>query len=451
MKPRYCPTEEQIRAEARTTNNQSKIESQQSKIQSWRYRYYRDRYALLGTDINWLALGDCGSVYPAGKDMYFWEMIKRGNREKIAEAEVKATVERGQGYFAPYGDRASAWAPHVRHNLSSHLGQKMVFYYNRAACQIVDEFQTFQDEWGMTDYRTVGPGKSRDEIKIVPSDSYIDHALWWYGKSFDIGGNQGVYWDNWFVASTFNTQMTAAYQRDDGLIVPSTGILGLRQLCKRTFQFMNERGMRPITMPHMTSTNILPMHGFATVQYDWEWKYSEGDVQYRFPREYILLVTNGELAGTWPVLLGEGGKLGNDRWTQRTYAAVSIVHELDPAVRLPQVWKPLLDPILALLDDPKLEVWRYWDERPQPVSANHPDLPTIVYAVPSRQAVAAVVSYAEKDMPTTLTINPASMGFSGAYAVTDVETNEVLPVKDNRVSFTLKKHDIRELRIRPVQ
>ena len=53
--------------------------------------------------------------------------------------------------------------------------------------------------------------------------------------------------------------MTDAYHKPDGTIVPSTGIWGLRELAKRTFQYENERGMLPVTMAHMTSTSILPM------------------------------------------------------------------------------------------------------------------------------------------------------------------------------------------------
>ena len=43
----------------------------------WRYRFLRDNYHLLGTDLNWLALGDCGSVYPAGRDMSLWQASKK--------------------------------------------------------------------------------------------------------------------------------------------------------------------------------------------------------------------------------------------------------------------------------------------------------------------------------------------------------------------------------------
>ncbi len=425
------------------------------RLAPWRWRFWRDRYSILGTDINWLALGDCGSVYPAGKDLYLWDMIRRGNREKLTEADLQAVIAHGRKYWEPYGPQAvENFVRHARYNLTGRYGTKMVFYYNRASYQAADEFQTFEDEWSKNDYRSIGPGRGIGEIPIVPSESYTDHALWWYAKSFDLGGNQAVYWDNWFIQPSQNTVMTDAYRRADGAIMPAAGLWGLRELSRRTFNLMHERRMLPLTMPHMTSTNILPLHGFATVQYDLEWRYSEGDMQDRFTREYLLLCTTGELAGTWPVLLGDQGNKSEDAWIQRTYAAVSIVHELDPTARAwsktwQSVWKPLMDPILALLDDPGLQVWRYWDERPQPATTGHPDLPTIVYAVPGKTAVVAVVSYARQDEEVTLKVDAKALGFGGAVTVKDAETSEALPVTDGAVRFRLKKHDIRELRLQP--
>jgi hypothetical protein len=417
------------------------------RIGNWRYAWHREKYTLLGTDINWLALGDCGSVYPAGKDMLLWEMIKRGNKEKLSDEEVNKVIEHGKKYFEPYGEeKVKSYIAHVRHNLRSRYGAKMVFYYNRASYQLADEFQTFQDEWGLTDFRTVGKGNGIWEIKIVPTDSYIDHALWWYGKSFDAGGNQGVYWDNYFFVGSYNTMATGAYKEPDGSVMPSNGLWGLRELVKRTFVYMNERGMRPITMPHMTSTNILPLYSFATVQYDWEWKYSEGDVQYRFPREYILLVSTGELAGVWPVLLGDHGKLADDPWTQRTFAAVCLVHELDGWGRQ-DVWEPLFKHVHRLVETPGVEVYRYWDDRPQPVVADSPDLPTIVYSLKGKEAVFAVTSYSEKDLKTAITMDPKALGFEGAYRVVDAETGNEEPVQSSKLSLTIKKHDVREFRV----
>lgn len=421
-------------------------------VSGWRHRYFRDNYSLLGTDINWFALGNCGAVYPAGKDMYFWEMLRRGNREQLSDADIEKVIEHGRKYFEPYGDYLQTYIAHVRYNLRARYRTKMIFYYNRASYQAADEFQTFKDEWCLTDTRTVGSGNGIGEIHLVPTESYIDHALYWYGKSFDVAGNQGVYWDNYFFEASYNTMMTGAYRREDGSIMPSTGIWGLRELVKRTFQYMNERGMVPITMAHMTSTNILPLLSFCTVQYDWEWKYSEGDVQHRYPREYILLVTNGEHAGTLPVLLHDHGKLADDPWTQRTFAGVSLVHELDPATATwkksyKEVWEPLLKPIHALLDDKNLRVYRYWDDQPPPVISDNPDLPTIVYSVPGREAVFLITSYAERDVQANVVIDPKPLGFANGYRVVDVESGQEVAVQNNRFSFMLKKHDVREFRV----
>jgi len=418
---------------------------------SWRYRYYRDHYTLLGTDINWLALGDCGSVYPAGRETYFWEMIAKGNKEKLDARQVQEAIDRGRKYFEPYGqERVKAWEAHVRHNLTGRYGAKMVFYYNRASCQLFEEFETFKDEWMLTDLRSVGKGSGIGEIKIVPSPSYIDHALYWYAKSFEVGGNLGVYWDNFFIAPSFNTTMTDAYAAKDGTIVPAAGMWALRDLCKRTFVMMNERGMPPITFPHMTSFNPLPMMSFATVQYDWEWKYSEGDVQDRFTRELILLMSNGDLAGVWPVPLSDHGKQETDVWTQRTFTAVRLVHELDGEGGFPRygpaaVNGKLADSILKTLDEPGLDVYRYWDERPQPVVSDNADAPTIVYSVPGKQAVVAVASYSRKDEQVALKVDLKALGLDASCKVVDAETGQELPLQDGKVGFLLKKHDVRVL------
>jgi hypothetical protein len=249
--------------------------------------------------------------------------------------------------------------------------------------------------------------------------------------------------------------MTGAYVRPDGSIASSTGIWGLRELVKRTFQYMNERKMLPITVPHMTSTSILPMLSFATVQYDWEWHFSEGDVQDRFSREYILLATDGELAGVWPVPLPDHLKQVADPWIQRTWAAVSIVHELDPAPTdemRKQVWEPLLKPIFEIEDQKNLQVYRYWDDRPLPVTTNDYDLPSIVYSVPSKEAVVEITSYAHEDKPANVAIDAKTLGFKpGGYKVVDIENGQEIPAVNDHLSFMLKKHDMREFRIDPIK
>ncbi len=422
----------------------------------WRYRYMRDRYTLLGTDINWFGNHSCGTVYPVGCDLYLWEMLARGNREQLSSEEINAVQEYGLKYWQGGSEETlETWRRHVQHNLRSRYNQNMVFYYNRAASQELPEFETFKDEWCLSDLRAIGKGKGRGEIKVVPSESYNDFCLYWYARSFEIGNNKGVYWDNYFIAPSFNTEMTEAYRRPDGSIAPAAGLWAMRDLVKRTFTMMNERGMTPITFPHMTSFNPLPLMSFATVQYEWEWKYSSGDVQDRFSREYIQLATTGELAGVWPVPLSDQGDQSDDPWVQRTFSAVRILHELDGYGGWGAGWVPaqkanresLGRHIEEMLDKPGLVVYKYWEDRPQPAVTNDLDVPTIVYSVPGQEALIGVVSYAREDRDVILRLDPETLGLTGDLKAVNVETGEELAVNDSAISFPLAKHDIRLIRL----
>jgi hypothetical protein len=195
---------------------------------------------------------------------------------------------------------------------------------------------------------------------------------------------------------------------------------------------------------------------FCTVQYDWEWKYSLGDVQDRHTRELILLMSSGDLAGVWPVPLGDHGKLANDPWTQRTFTAVRLVHELDgyggfgaSYIKSHRENFRLFQPVAEMLDEPKLEVYRYWDERPQPVAATHRDVPTLVYSVPGVKALVVATSYAATDESVTLNVDLQALGLPADCRVEDAETQQALPLKDGKLTFALKKHDVKLLWLRP--
>jgi hypothetical protein len=329
----------------------------------------------------------------------------------------------------------------MNHNLGgARYRTFMIYYFNRACHMAEDEFRTFQDEWGLHDWRpdyiAQGAG-DLGEIKIVPSETYLDYALHWYIKSFEIGRNRAVYWDNMFLRGSYNVQMTGAYREKNGRIVPSTGIWGLRELVKRTHQMMSRRGMEPITMPHMTSTLILPVHGLATITYDLEWKYGQGEMQDRFTDDYLLLVSNGELAGTWPIMLGD--KASDDRWLNRTYTAATIVHD---------IWWPqgagggvVLRAAAEMLQRPGFRVYRYWDEGPMPVKTNHPKILWIAVGVPGERFIVVLTSYLQEDRYTRITLDPEVMGFTGGFRVRNWETTGTLVPRDQTVTMRVPKHD----------
>ena len=431
------------------------------RLEGWRHRWFTDNYTVYGCDRHWFSLGICGSVYPAGKDLWLWEEIKRSRSEKLSDAEVEAVVARGKTYFEPHGvENVAEFTDFAQKNLRNRFGKTPIFYYNRSTSGCTEEYHTFLDEWCLQDFNDRDNHKVY-ELAIAPSDSYIDFALYWYGKSFDVAGNTGLYIDNYTFHSSTNREMTAAYQQPDGSIMPSNGIWHLRELAKRSFVFMCERGMEPMHMVHMTSHLALPIVSFHTVQYDWEWHFSQGDVHDRFGRDYIALLTNGDHCGAWPVVLHDNGKLKHDEWCLRTYMGVCLVHELimdrylwhdapisddgdSPENRLYRTYRLPINDICRHVD---VEVFRYWDSRPQPVSSDDPDLPVIVYVRKGVEAIVVLTNYGKTDKSVHLRISSPELGLGSDYTATDLETHETSKVRGDNIEFTLGKHDLKAFRL----
>ena len=411
----------------------------------WRTKFFR----LLGTCINWLGgPGSCGNVYPPGGHRVFYEVMARLNQGIVRPEDRKTVTELGLKYYKPFPDypeQEKRWRAHVAANFGGRLfPRNMLFYYNRAVFNALEEYPTFINDWSLQDFPSRNYIPVRNEIKIVPSDSYNDFALHWYKESFEHGRNQGVYWDNWYIRPSYNTEMTDAYHNSDGSITPAAGIWGLRSLIKRTYEMMCEQGMDPVTAPHMTSAAILPMLSFATVQYDWEWKRSTGDVQYRFSRPYTQLVSNGELAGLQPMMLTDHGKDARDEWRQRTYAGVCIVHELFSGGG-GKVWKTLNEPVKEeYFKNPTLKTIRYWDEQ-DTVKVSDKDYAWILHNVPGEKAVLVICSYKESDDKVKFEFDLAKLGIKADAFCTDFETREPVAMKNGKVELKLKKHEVRAI------
>jgi hypothetical protein len=157
----------------------------------------------------------------------------------------------------------------------------------------------------------------------------------------------------------------------------------------------------------------------------------------------------GELAGVWPVPLGDHGKLDRDLWTQRTFTAVRLVHELDGGggttswVKELAPNRKLMQGVWERLDDPDLKVVRYWDDGPQPISTGDSDLLPIVYYRPGRDALFAVVSYAKEDRDVEVRIDLAALGLPAGTTARGWESEAAIPMPDGTIRFPLRKHDIR--------
>ncbi len=427
------------------------------RLSGWRYKWYTDNYSLLGTDINWFGAGNCGSFYPAGENMYFWKMLKLGNEEHLTQAQINKVYHLLEKSYNPVAFKNAFGSPvehlkgDVNYNLTERYHTDMIFYYNRASFPAAPECQTFMDEWSLNNFPDIRGSKEIWEWDVVPSRSYQDMALYWFKKSFKIAGNKGVYIDNWAFDPSYNTMMTSAYKQTNGKIMPSTGVWKMREYTKRIFIMMNQLHMKPIIFLHETSTEILPIDDFATVRYDWEWHYSQGDVQDRFPRSYILMVSTGNLPGNWPVLLSDHGALEGNPWTQITYLGVMIVHDLLGSIdtwvpQLGKLWKTYKEPFLKMAQEKGLIVYNYWGDRKQPFYSKNYDFPTIIYSIPKQKALVGITSYANKNENVDFIIKPEILGFTN-YKVIDINTGKQIDVKNNKINIFFKKHDMVVLKI----
>ncbi|HOK57036.1 MAG TPA: hypothetical protein PKV21_06620 [bacterium] len=426
------------------------------KLKGWRYRWVKENFGLVATDSVWFGYPCCGSVYPLGKDTYIFEILGKANRrEKITEEEMKIFKEKLKKYSESLGkeqgiDRFLGNSMEVKLNIQRNI-KNTIFYYNRATFPAAEEFQTFMDEWALKEYNNhyrpygiweLGVDGVWEE-DIVPTESYIDFAVWWYKKAIELANASVIYWDNYFFIPSTNTMTTSAYKKEDGTIMSSTGLWGLRELVKRTFIMMNELGKEPFTMVHMTSTQILPLYSFATIQLDLEWKYSKEFMQNKFPREYLRLVSSGDLPGTWPMVIGD------EQTDKKAYIGVSIIHDIID--RTSQWYKQYRKPFIDMAEKGEnLIVYRYWDERQQPIYTKNPDLPGIVYCIPGKESLYGVVSYLKEDTEDTVFIHPEILKLN-KYKVIDMETNQEIPVENNTFKLKIKKYDFKVFKVVEIQ
>lgn len=407
------------------------------KTEDWRYRWLKDRYNVLGCDRHWFALGVCGSVYPANKDFKLWDTLKSSYSTALSNDKIEEFVKYASTHYNKYYKiEVDDFEFCARENLKNREGIMPIFYYNRSVSGCNDEYHTFVDEWGYNEFNEAERNIfNLRENYIIPSQSYIDYALWWYKKAFEHGVNKGVYLDNNFFICSYNKEMTKAYSKSNGETMPSTGVWELRELVKRTFVMMNELGMPPIHMAHMTSFQALPLLSFYTIHFDWEWHYSEGYAQTRFTNEYVSLLSTGEHSGTWPILLRDSGVLEDDLKARRAFYGTTFVYEL---IEDRYLWhyKPTWTqkdtndlylyntfrmPILSISQNPKVDVFRFWDEREMPISFNTNNAKAIVYSVYGEKAIIVICSFFKEPMNIKLDIDFNSLGFNNQYMLYEAE------------------------------
>ena len=290
---------------------------------------------------------------------------------------------------------------HAGHNMVAGVGARekksglkealLLYFEEHSQDQTTPEWRVFQDEWDtqlfssrnwLTDILNInalgGAG-----IRIVPSQSYCDFAVYQLSKWAKYG--MGTYYDNTFPRSSYDTNMTAAYVREDGEIQPSACIWQMREYHKRTWiatRLMNRNAEYPIMKSvHMTNGMILPIVSWTDINLDLEWTLQDGTVP--FPPELIEIEATGRQNGAWPHVLytisplklcyrGPGiqnpikdGGMATE-WAMRVIYDILIPDNLKNDSRVVKLDQALLRAGYA---DRKATVHKYW-ERDYPVRSS---------------------------------------------------------------------------------
>jgi hypothetical protein len=206
--------------------------------------------------------------------------------------------------------------------------------------------------------------------------------------------------------------------------------------------------------PHITNTAIAPILSFAGSHLTWEDRAGESDYQDRFSRDYIRAESIGRQHGNVPFALHLVGPLltpqddaakAKRKWIDRTYAGVTLIHEIRPLARV-----EIIDEMLQALFDygygsEAARVFNYWDND-LPVTLSRGDAAHLIVTKPG-SAMVVVCDYGSGD-DLLVTLDPQRLGISGELSALDVETGGILEtVGDRTVKFSLKKHDFKVLRV----
>ena len=228
-----------------------------------------------------------------------------------------------------------------------------------------------------------GLGEQAAQYYRTPKSSYTDMMMHYHEKMLSTFAD-GIYYDNMYFNADFHPEeaggpgyVADTDEVDDGKLHAGVGLWSTRDMARRSAVLQHSMGKPHTTlMFHMTSVNVVPIVGWATVNYDWEWhmagdgqpemdcsKYGldvclphwqtqsicNNDFQVRFGIDngdtgVILAQTAGLQTGTVPYAVGEGTGPFNGSCTQRpdlapsscalwigkTDWATCLVHEVRP-------------------------------------------------------------------------------------------------------------------------
>jgi hypothetical protein len=406
----------------------------------------------------WGALTACMDIYPANKDITFWEKLGEARRTGKIDQEFMKKWLKTYKYSEPvdsseYKELRKMHTIHVKIGMSRAKSMKnaentkTMFYINARGGRFdTPEGQTFIDEWCRLKFyarkNTIGYGVAYD---VQPCRSFNDYSMWYYKKMLTTGACDWFYWDDIFMAPDYNPVNPEVYNLPDGRTQAASGVYGMRNLVKRGAVLQAEMGRDIFNMVHMTNTNIMPIVSLAQISYDWEDHGGVTPFQERYSKPYIQALTIGRQAGNFPAVLANirGGSKESRKWCERTATGVMLTHEL----RWTKGKKPHWDTVKLIYDfgygQPENKVYNYWNKETYPVKISGPDNSSLVMDKKDG-AMIMVCDYSKKGGNNAYSVKPdlSKLGLSNNFNAFNLETGKQLQVINGAIKFKLKRHDL---------
>ncbi len=329
----------------------------------------------------------------------------------------------------------------------------LTYFEEMRASTIEKPWITFQDEWGVdtfTDRQWPDEAVMRRGFNASPyslisfPQSYQDMCLFYANEWFKRG--VGLYCDNTYPQACYDPLTSAAYVTEDGTVQPALSIWNQRAYQKRLWNLLQEhRKTSKVPLEwsiHMTTTLLLPLQTFATIQLDYEFNATQPAKP-----DYIRTTMLGSKCGNLPYALYHLAGRYNPLIKNLSKPHVQLiewgmrrVHELAPAHDPGREYREMEDILHGFgYGKPGIPNYRYWDD--QPVAQVEEDQVKwmLVHNPKTKQALILLASWNPKDTQATLRLLPdLTEGQSQSWHFIDARTGEPIDSIDSQAtSITL--------------
>jgi hypothetical protein len=319
------------------------------------------------------------------------------------------------------------------------------------------EWSFYGDEWanGAADTGSSDVVAYKGSIYgCSPSQTWIDFVVWAnerYVREFDL---DGLYHDWTMVFPSSNQASGCGYLRE-GKLRPTYPVFGIRELYKRIYTMLKQRGSTTgkdmFMMGHMSSQMVIPILSFCDSYLDAE--HFRGLVKDNYlevmPLDQIRAEFMGHNWGVMPFFLPEfTGEYAEKPEPTQHLVGLSLLHDF----ALWPIWCKTdeVNRIYRLLDEFGIvdaEFLPYWNNG-RVVGGQSDAVKCSAYRKPGGGALICAVNLTRQPQTAALTVEWERLTQSASVSVVDAVSKEPVPVRGGSVSVVIQPLNFRLLWVR---